>query len=88
VPDCNVLETRMFLPDCINRALQTLREGIRLSFEVYPPKLKLPRAFVVDILPVVIDDQVGYLDIRRRELVKCIINLLVRQSLPKTIPCA
>ena len=50
--------------------------------------LELTISFVVDVLPIIIDNQAGHLDVMLSQGIDGFDNFLVRQSLPESIPGA
>lgn len=61
---------RVLLAEVAHRALETPWEVIRLGFKLKPPTVGLALAVVFHGLPVVIDDQVGDVNVTRGQLVE------------------
>ena len=63
MPYCNMLNAWMLLPDEVYHMLQSLRKSFSLSLKLDPAMLKLTMTFVVNRLPVIVNDEVGDVDI-------------------------
>jgi hypothetical protein len=62
VPDSNVLYIPVFLPNLRYQPLETLGKCLGLGLEVVPSVLPLTISSIINVLPVVVYDQGGYLD--------------------------
>lgn len=68
--------------------LEAVGESLGLGLEIIPAVLKLALASVVNVLPVVIDDQTGDFDVVFGELINGIKDFLIREPLAESVPGA
>lgn len=57
-----MLNIMVFFSNLRYRLLESIWEGILIGFKVFPTMLKLTIAVVVQGLPIIINDEVGYID--------------------------
>ncbi len=70
MPDGDVLDARMLGADLRDGALEAAGESRGVRLEFLPPVLELALAYVVQRLPVVVDDEADDLDAAVRERVQ------------------
>src|SRR5882757_2526227 len=88
MPDSDMLDTWMLFSDLCYHSFQAIRECISLSLKLNPTMLKLTITSIVDRLPVVINNEVGYVDVIFCKCCHCLENFLFSESLSKSIPSA
>ena len=81
-----MLNVLVFLTDCGDGVLETMWKSLPVGFKLYPSMLKLTVSSIIDRLPIIINDQIGNVDIVGRKRVYCGNDLFVRESLTETIP--
>jgi hypothetical protein len=88
VPDGDVLDVRVLLPDMCDGGFEPVRKRLWLGFKLNPAVLKLPVAPVVDGLPVVVYDEARHLNVVLGQLVDSVEDLVLGESLTESVPCA
>lgn len=78
----------MLRPDSGYSSFKSLRESFWFGFEFVPSMLELAFPSIVNILPVIVDDQVGDPNVALRQLIECIEDLFVGKPLAKGVPRA
>lgn len=71
MPNGDVEDVRVSAPDLRDNILQAVGKSVLFSFKVVPSILELSFAPVVDVLPVIIDNQAGDLDVIFGQLIDC-----------------
>lgn len=78
MPHGNVLDVRVRLANMIHRALETQREIPGIGVELEPSPVSHALTGVLDGLPVVVNDEVGDVDVSCGEPVEGTKELLIR----------
>ncbi len=88
MPDGNVLDVLVLGTDIGYEGFEAPREGLGFSLKVVPAVLPLAITSIVNVLPVVVDNQVGDADFVFGQRAQRLQNPVLRQSLAEGVPSA
>jgi hypothetical protein len=88
VPDGDMLDVWMLGPDLRDGRLETVWEALLVGLEFGPASEELALPWIIERLPVVVDDEIGDVNSICPDRLESGENLLLRQLLPDTVPGA